>query len=49
MDTHPITGFIGAEITNINLAKVTSEEVQAIKEEWLKHKVLVFRDQNITR
>ena len=49
MDTHPITGFIGAEITNINLAKATSEEVQAIKEEWLKHKVLVFRDQNINR
>ena len=34
---------------NINLAKATSEEVQAIKEDWLKHKVLVFRDQNITR
>tara|TARA_B100000214_G_C23940428_1_gene615432 strand:+ start:92 stop:907 length:816 start_codon:yes stop_codon:yes gene_type:complete len=49
LNIHPITGFVGAEITDINLAKTTKGEVQAIKEEWLKHKVLVFRDQNITR
>ena len=49
MDIHPLTGFVGAEITGINLAQTTKEEIQAIKEAWLKHKVLVFRDQDITR
>ena len=49
MDIHPLTGFVGAEITGVNLAQTSKEEIQAIKEAWLKHKVLVFRDQDITR
>ena len=49
MNIYPITGFIGAEVTNINITNVTQEEILAIKEAWLDHKVLVFRDQDITR
>ena len=49
MEVRPITVFIGAEISDIDIGKVNTEEIKAIKQAWLKHKVLVFRDQNITR
>ena len=49
MNIYPITGYVGAEIANINIANVTPEEILAIKKAWLEYKVLVFRDQDITR
>ncbi len=49
METHLICGHIGAEITGIDLAEPTPQQIDYIKEKWLDHKVLVFRDQNITR
>ena len=49
MNIYPITGYVGAEIANINIANVTPEEILAIKTAWLEYKVLVFRDQDITR
>ena len=44
-----ISGHIGVEITEINLAEPTSGEIDSVKKAWLDHKVLVFRNQNITR
>jgi len=49
MEINLITGYIGAEIRNIKLANATKDEIHAIKQAWLDHKVLVFRDQDITR
>ena len=37
-----ISGNIGAEISNVDLANVTDDEVEKIKKAWLDHKVLVF-------
>ena len=39
-----ISGNIGAEISDVDLADVTDDEVEKIKKAWLDHKVLVFRD-----
>ncbi|MFC4589370.1 TauD/TfdA dioxygenase family protein [Sphaerisporangium corydalis] len=44
----PMTRNIGAEVTGVDLRKPLSEdEVHTIRQGWLKHKVLFFRDQNI--
>ena len=48
MEIQKITGNIGAEITDIDLANVSDEEIGEIKKAWLDHKVLVLRDQHIT-
>ena len=34
LNAHPITGFVGAEITDINLDKTTKGEIRVLKEEW---------------
>ncbi len=49
MDIHLISGHIGAEISGVRLDDLKEEEITGIKEAWLSHKVLVFRNQNITR
>lgn len=49
METNLISGHLGAEITGINLAEPTPKEVDYINKAWLDHKVLVFRNQDITR
>jgi len=49
MKTNLISGYLGAEITGINLAKPTQLQIDYINKAWLDHKVLVFRNQNITR
>ncbi len=49
METHLISGHIGAEISGVRLDDLNEEEIAGIKEVWLDHKVLVFRNQNITR
>ena len=43
-----ISGNIGAEISDVDLANITNDEVEKIKKAWLDHKVLVFRNQHIT-
>ena len=48
MRIEQISGNIGAEISDINLASVTDHEVEEIKKAWLDHKVLVYRNQHIT-
>ncbi|MBT3608815.1 MAG: hypothetical protein HON25_10205 [Gammaproteobacteria bacterium] len=45
----PITPVIGAEISDVSLANLSPAEVAHIKELFLKHMVLVFRDQALNR
>jgi taurine dioxygenase len=41
-------GAIGAEIKGVDLARPTSGEMDAIKQAWYRHDVLVFRNQRLT-
>jgi taurine dioxygenase len=41
-------GTIGAEIKGVDLAAVIPPQVDAIKQAWYQHDVLVFRDQRLT-
>lgn len=41
-------GTLGAEVKGVNLAKVTTAEVNAIKDAWYRHDVLLFRNQQLT-
>ena len=48
MHIEQITGKIGAEISDVDFANITDDEVEKIKQAWLDYKVLVFRNQHIT-
>jgi taurine dioxygenase len=41
-------GTLGAEIEGIDLAHATKAEVEAIKQAWYRHDVLLFRNQRLT-
>jgi taurine dioxygenase len=41
-------GVVGAEVLGIDLARVTTREIEAIKRAWYRHDVLVFRNQRLT-
>src|SRR5687768_15702841 len=41
-------GVLGAEVKGINLARATNREIDAIKNAWYRHDVLVFRNQQLT-
>jgi taurine dioxygenase len=45
----PITGAIGAEVSNVDLADFDEEVIAEIQHAWLQHKVLFFRDQDLTQ
>ena len=45
----PVTGSIGAEISNIDLRDFDDEIIAEIQQAWLDHKVLFFRDQDLTQ
>jgi len=49
LDIRPMTPAIGAEILGIDLAVLTPATSAAIRAALLKHQVLFFRDQSITR
>ena len=49
MKVHQLTCHIGAEIIDVDLSNPTPNLIEEIKKIWLKHKVLVLRDQSITR
>ena len=51
LDVHPLTATIGAEVRNVDLgaASRSDELFTELKTLLLKHKVLFFRDQHITR
>ena len=42
LNAHPITGFVGAEITDINLDKTTRGEIRVLKEEWREQQFLAI-------
>ena len=45
----PLTPFIGAEITGVDLREVTQEQVIGIRAALLKHQVVFFRDQTLNQ
>ena len=45
----PITGSIGAEVSGVDLRDLSSELIDDIQRAWLAHKVLFFRDQQLTQ
>lgn len=50
MEIRPLTPHIGAEITGVDLgSNLSNEEQSQIHEAFLKHMVLVFRDQHLNR
>ena len=49
MNISSITPTVGAEITGVDLADLSPEAVSSIKAAFLKHHVLVFRDQTLSR
>ena len=49
VEVRPITATLGAEVTGIDMADVDGPTLDAIRKAWLDHKVLVLRDQHITR
>jgi len=49
IECRPITGALGAEVTGIDLARLDDSLIDELRKAWLDHKVLVIRDQPITR
>ena len=45
---HRIAGALGAEISGVDLTKLDEATVVAIRQAWLEHLVIFFRDQHIT-
>ncbi len=44
----PLTGSIGAEISGVDLRDFDDEIIAELSQAWLDHKVLFFRDQDLT-
>lgn len=44
----PSGGYLGAEVTGVDLRAVEPQQVQAISDALVRHEVLVFRDQDIS-
>jgi taurine dioxygenase len=49
MNISSITPTVGAEVTGVDLADLSPKAVSSIKAAFLKHHVLVFRDQTLSR
>jgi len=47
MKVQPIAGALGAEITGVDLRRLTDAEVTEIRRIWLEHLVVFFRDQDL--
>lgn len=45
----PITGSVGAEVRGLDLNDVSIDLAEELRQVWLDHKVLVIRDQPISR
>ncbi len=45
----PITGSIGAEVTGVDLRELDDDLIAELDDAWLAHKVLFFRDQDLTQ
>ena len=49
ISVRPVTPTIGAEITGVDLREALSDPViQQIREAWLQHQVVFFRDQDLS-
>ncbi len=48
MNVQPIAGALGAEITSVDLRRLSDAEVQEIRRVWLEYLVVFFRDQELT-
>jgi len=44
----PVTGSIGAEISGVDLRQFDDEVITELQRAWMDHKVLFFRDQDLT-
>ena len=44
----PVTEAVGAEISGIDLAKLTDQEFAQVEQAWNRHSALLFRDQKLT-
>jgi len=44
----PVTGSIGAEVSNVDLREVDEDILAEIQRAWMDHKVLFYRDQDLT-
>ena len=49
LDIQPLTPCLGAEVAGIDLTNLDATEFQSLHAAFLKYKVLVFRDQQLTR
>lgn len=45
----PVTGSIGAEVSGVDLRDLDEDAAAELRDAWLAHKVLFFRDQPMTR
>ncbi|WP_419932129.1 TauD/TfdA dioxygenase family protein [Candidatus Poriferisodalis sp.] len=45
----PLTGTIGAEISGVDLRELDDELISELHDAWMAHKVLFFRDQELTQ
>ncbi|MFB0927117.1 MAG: TauD/TfdA family dioxygenase, partial [Acidimicrobiales bacterium] len=45
----PLTGAIGAEVSNVDLRDFDDEVIAEVQQAWLDHKVLFFRGQDLTQ
>jgi taurine dioxygenase len=45
---HPVAGALGAEISGVDLATLDDATVTAIRQAWLEHLVVFFRDQDLS-
>ena len=48
MKVNILSGALGAEILNFSLNKITNDNFKILNDLLLEHKVVFFRDQNIT-
>ncbi len=49
MDIRPLTGALGAEISDVDLSQpLSSDTADQLRKAWLKYKVLVYRNQTLT-
>ncbi|HEX2593657.1 MAG TPA: TauD/TfdA family dioxygenase [Rhizomicrobium sp.] len=48
IDVHPLASAMGAEIRGVNLARLTDEQFAEIRAALFRHKMIYFRDQQIT-
>ena len=48
MDIRPINQAVGAEISGVDVARLTEEQFAAIEQAWYRHSALLFRGQKLT-